>query len=893
MVFGDPNLNISYPNFCIGPMVGTFASVDQSSVTTVLRIKNVSGAIIGDYTLSSNIIDELVMLEYCGPLNTTSVIDNATFFTLEKINSSTCIIKRWEILSSNLTLNLKQQIIKFDTGNYYYDALGMAVEHYRRTFSQANVVGTNYLYVNDADKLSSGMRLFLGPSSYPFNDQATEYVTVSHIVGNKVYLNSNIIYQYVEGDDVIFYNNFYLVSSVGYAGDTTKGSIFKLDAYTGTVKSVDTRGIYRGVSATRWCSYVKAVVCVCGNNAMFVRPYNSYQNWKSIFLNNIESDKTTLFPVYDIVFDGITIYKLTQKTTGRDDEGNLITYSWVPYYNYQQDTLLPYAYSLKTYVEKSTMVGENDITNILLQLRDQFGIGLLDVNVDVDVKSGDLGVVLDPLDGKVITDSNGEAVVGYTSGSSYDGITEITGKANESNPGATGSQYVWASSKIKSILKWDNVGSLFQVSDSFEMGARLVRQMIDQLNSITSIFNRTFFTTPGGDWINPSPYSSQVNIYLPHLNVGQGDGPQASLTRGWVPGQEDPPSFENRITQILDFESERKIQQLGIFSVDQRIEQLKEFIGGLQISQLKLSKHGHYVAPDWYDYLWTKVSLHQFVFVEDALPKFWSEKNSINTNIWIRLRPFATDLDGATLKFMVREVSYVGDTGWYDVASQGTITYFDVGGGLQGIDFLYNPLQDFHHNVVVYIHIEICDDAGNSIYVDYYFCIIPDYRFPYLTALCPGREQTNVFVDTNIYFEVKDEGVGVDISTFEMFVNSRIVIPTSTVKVSNFHYKITYDPPENFYFGKDITIGVTVSDLSESANTLVDSYRFYTVESDKVWFTKLDPSVCRRGLLRFQDVEFLALGFGGGVDKDTLRVQIHNKDVDNKVSVLPVIYRVS
>jgi len=67
----------------------------------------------------------------------------------------------------------------------------------------------------------------------------------------------------------------------------------------------------------------------------------------------------------------------------------------------------------------------------------------------------------------------------------------------------------------------------------------------------------------------------------------------------------------------------------------------------LQLSQTYISRHLSSGHKD-------DVDIDQFKFIEDAIPAFWSEKNSVETNIWIRLRPFAYSLNQSTLIFRVR-----------------------------------------------------------------------------------------------------------------------------------------------------------------------------------------------------------------------------------------------
>jgi len=331
---------------------------------------------------------------------------------------------------------------------------------------------------------------------------------------------------------------------------------------------------------------------------------------------------------------------------------------------------------------------------------------------------------------------------------------------------------------------------------------------------------------------------------------------------------------------------------------------------------LNMSKHSYWAEGSPTTDLKTNVYLDQFIFVEDAVPVFWSEKNPRETDIWIRMRPFAFSLNGDTLKFFVREVWTVDDkyydTGYYDVIerygwppnnARVTLEYFDAGGGVLGIEFTYDNPDIYHHNALVYVHIEIEDVAAepNLIYTDYWFRIIPDFKSPYLESENPDREEDQVALDTQLYFEIKDDGEGVDIDTLEVYLNSRIVYhagmtsnPSTVIEeVDLNHYKVTIDIPYELQYGKDYSVGVRVMDISENKNQLRDSYRFYTAESDVPWFTAFDPKLCKRGMPRFRDVSFMVLGGGGGVDRQTIRIQIHDKDVTDKSTIAPVIYRIS
>jgi hypothetical protein len=824
----------------------------------------------------------------------------------------------------------------------------MGVEHYHKSFYDAHQGGISYLDINSSVRIETGFKLFLGPSTDSDNIGATETVTVSYVSGNRVYLNSYTNYQYVAGDPITFYNNIYLISKMGYGGVSTRGTIFKLNAYTGSLKEYTTGGVYTDVTGAKWSTMTESIAAINDTQLLFIRPYDSYFNWRSMFLGNTQASDVDVFLVYDVIFDNYNIYKLMRYVTLRDDNGAKTTYFWSTY-NYQQDSLLPYTNNVTIYTDKAQLIGQTQTTTLNIQVRDQFGVSLRDVNVNLYRDGGDTGSLFDPLNAQAITDINGEASIDYTSGALYTGLTDIQVKVDKSSP-FTGSEYVWNLIRLGSEIEKVNVidgGGLFQYLEHVDSGCG--RQLYDPYKNVhykrgelgteidvppVYLTGHSFFTAAGGNWVECDP--GQFNdICWPWFALPSGtlrlDKPNTGCSWAFDFG---PPKYEtehgffptpHRITQPDDFTQKDsggsvkehkagRIKQLWWFWIYKSVtsglledgvplhvsaRQFADAEFDLQLSQLKLSKHTYYVDGSPVDELIANVNLDQFIFVEDAVPKFWSEKNPRETYIWIRLRPFAFNLDVTTLSFYVREVytenDIYYDTYYYEVTNLGTITYFDAGGGLLGVEFMYQPAQRLHHNAIVYVHIEIYDTAAdpNYIYTDYWFKVIPDFNSPYLVNLDPDREEDYVPIDKNIYFEIKDDGAGIDINTLEVFLNSRIIAPTSVIKISNYHYQVTCDVPYILQFGKSYMVGVKVADVSENCNVLRDSFRFFTAESSEPWFTGFNPKLCKRGMPRFTDVSFAVLGDGHGVDEDTIRLQVADQDVTDKSNILPIIYRVS
>lgn len=885
--------------------MGTFCTIDNSNVVTVLKIKNFSGGSVVDLSLSSNIINDVLCVEYTGPINVNGLSDGMTFFTVERVNSTTCMVKRWEVNVKTLMLDLKHQYIKKSSGDYYYDAVAATVEVYRRTIDAHNPGNVNYIDMDLTDKIEFGINMFLGPSTDADNVGATESATVSYvgeyIGGQRVYFTKPLKYQYVKDDPVSFYNNVYVFSKIGVGGSDRSGTVFKLDANNGNMISAQTSSVYTNIHAARWCEVYEAIGITSTHNLMFIKPYESYINWKSLSLNNVADDLMETLSVEDVVFNDYNVYKLTNGITQVDDDGNRLTTKWnnnANIYNYVEDTLLPYTNSVMINCNESSLFGYNKVTYLYIRVSDQYGVALKNVDIRVYVDSGDTGGLLDPLSGILVTDINGTASLSYTSGASYSGHTVITCKAVGGSP-YSGSDLVWGKTSIINELEFSPLYlSLYQIKD-VDIDCYPVRQIKDGIEDVPlSLHCKNFFSTPGGDWSEGN--SIDMSTWLPDIVYDGDTGPKMPfqgpefIEEGVEPSFEDMP---NRISQVLDFDSKMNTTAVTTFKVINEDDNPKyaepytrvlcqDERGDLQVSQLHQSTHKS-------DSLNVYDDIDQFVFVEDAIPKFWSYKNPIRSNIWLRLRPFAFNLDPSTLEFYVKEVHEGKTDGYHNVTEYLQINTFDAGPSLVGLEILYDP-EDFNYDSVVHVKILVYDEAPepNLIQLRYWFKIIPDYNRPYIENIYPIMDAVDVPVNTEISFDIKDEGYGVDISTLEMTVDYRIVTPVIT-KVNDNHYQVSYTSDQAYLFGKETIVGVMVGDMSVNQNKLIDSFRFTTENSLPVVFENTTKNKNKRGELLDKDISYVVLDSGSGVDAASIVFKVYGKDVTDMISTHPVLYRLS
>ncbi len=755
----------------------------------------------------------------------------------------------------------------------------LSVEYYHTEFDGATTTGTGKIKIDAYDNIEVGDTLLLGPSSDVDNLNAFEYVDVATISGGWVYITvtgtlginptaSGVVppkYEYVDEDQIIYYRNIFLFSDIDKDGNTSKGSLYRLDVNDGNVLNVENDGIYSGIKASAWSLDYQGIGFVNGSSLLYVDPNDDYEVKKSHILTNIESDEVTIIPIYDIIFDNTSIYRLQEKITLKDNDGDKDTYTWSTY-NYHQDTIAPYTFSTTISISPVGIALNQGQIQLTAVVRDQFGVGLLN-KLLYFYKTGDTGGYFTPVNGQVYTDANGFANMTYTCGwynleGSYGGeeidIKAKTGGGSTYLGGAGYSGYIWGDASL-----W--------LYNKFDTELVNLKQMV--------------FQFPGGHW---------------RWNAAkQQDMPPASNTTIIRQLQQPFLNQINRFTlQIVPsdvdiFQLHALYQRFGekdglnMYKPELlNLRQMGDSVNDLQLSQTYISRHLSSGHKD-------DVDIDQFKFIEDAIPAFWSEKNSVETNIWIRLRPFAYSLNQSTLIFRVREVSYAGDTGYIDVTALCSVSTFDAGGGLLGLDILYNPAQNFHNNAIIYVGIEVYDTAPapNILLTDYWFKIIPDYKAPYITNESPGREEENVAINTNIEFDVLDVTTGVDINTLEMYVNNEFVQNCTVSGIAN-GYHVIYNPSDNFHYEETVEIYVRVEDISDNQNVMRDMWRFYCVGSSGPWFdhSSFLPKNCSRGVYRkYYPVQFNVYGLDDGIDKESIIVSIGGKY--RNVAITPIIYR--
>lgn len=839
-------------NFCIGTYVGTFCSMDDANDRLVT--KNTSNGTVGtQYSLSPTLSSEILSLDYTGPRNLVAGQFNGPlpFYSLDA-----SYIRYWEL--NNGAGNLVQSSSSANTRGY----TSMAVEHYYTTFSAVTPSGAGHIHVNNSTYMSIGTKLLLGPSYGAGNDGSYEWAYVTAISGTDVYVSPtssgsglSTTYNYDTGNNITFSKYIYAFSSNGY--------LDKLDLSYNII-STTSGGLYSDVLCASWNNDYMAIGFVKqdGHNLLYTDPYQNYQILKSHTMMTFKADKISTWPVYGLTFDTSTIYRLQLGQTTVNDSGTPTDTTYgSSQYSYHQDTISPYTKNIAICASPSAITLNEGIITFTAVVRDQYGVGLL--GKEVYFFESDSYGQFSPIGGMVTTNASGIATISYDlnkpggdpTSFPVDNDIYITVRTNGAST-LTGSQYVWDGMRILCKRKFISENdSVIRETNRYKNSDAYIDQITASGTIDTYITALSKFQFPGGDWTASG---------APNDNA-------------------------TSIEQILSKVDDITIDEISANRlIDTYIDQTKSISKTGQVSQTYVSRHVSIGHQD-------STTIDQFQFVDDAIPAFWSEKNPIDTNIWIRLRPFAYSLNQSRLVFKVKEISYAGDTGWIDVTSLCTLTTFDAGGGLLGIDALYNPSSNFHHGGMVYVDILVYDNAPvpNIIVTDYWFKIIPDYKSPYIVNESPSRGEENAPINTTISFDIQDLGVGVDISTLELYIGNRKKTPITTEIPGGYH--ILYAPTEDFSYGETVEVTVKVKDASGNENFLHDMWRFYVENSTGPWIdiNSFYPRNCTKGVPRkLSDISFNVYGINNtGVDSESILVYIGGRKRD--VTITPIIYRIS
>jgi len=151
-------------------------------------------------------------------------------------------------------------------------------------------------------------------------------------------------------------------------------------------------------------------------------------------------------------------------------------------------------------------------------------------------------------------------------------------------------------------------------------------------------------------------------------------------------------------------------------------------------------------------------------------------------------------------------------------------TALQISGTPDALTVLYNPAGNFAYGVVIAVTVKAADIAGNAMpTASFSFTTLPDNVGTVIDQLNPANGATDVLIDANLSFRVQDAISGVDKSTVELRIDGNPV----TLKAANFQQLsptsvlVTYNPPKDFDYGKQVTLRASAQDKAGNPATVV------------------------------------------------------------------------
>ncbi len=279
--------------------------------------------------------------------------------------------------------------------------------------------------------------------------------------------------------------------------------------------------------------------------------------------------------------------------------------------------------------------------------------------------------------------------------------------------------------------------------------------------------------------------------------------------------------------------------------------------------------------------------LSQYPFLLLAVPEPFSEKNPVNTDVFIRLSNYTYPLASGTI------------TLYLDDVLQTDLQIEEFFSGLGGFNVTWNNdfLFEYDAQVVVRWEFSDTDVPANRLVIRYPFGTVQDLAAPRVYDLVPADEATGVPISGPIYFTVEDFENDVDIDSLVLYVNNIMVVDGENgtiiaTRLSNEKgYIVQYTPEEPWLYGDLIPVAIFVSDTSANENEVFFTYSFMTLESAAPRLINISPAPCTIGVPTGTDVSIDVVGGGHGIDVGSITMTVEEIERNTGVTVIPIVHR--
>lgn len=346
------NIRLKHYNFTIKD--GYFFHFSHTN--DILYQKNTSGGVVFTYPLTTS-LGNIVVKDLCW--------DGVNFWTLQQHTSSTgTIIKKWRVVGA--VCNLISSHVFGDTFNYYSSST-FSIESFGGVLGQALPYGSTSITLSGilAQGVPAGSVLTIGPNVDGFYEEVTVTGTLSV---NNYGLDFFTSLDHLSGEPVSFVNNLWLFNN--YTGTSLQGSLQCYNMVNKSWIKVIMDSDFSNITGSTF--YIDSysnyyILYVFGTSVRFFNIITGVVD-KTLLIDNIKVNGTTVIPVYGLEVVDDTLYRLQ----------NFMKYYGVDYsqstYNYQCTPIRSFVDSISMEVYPKILPSNGvNIATIKVAIQDQYG----------------------------------------------------------------------------------------------------------------------------------------------------------------------------------------------------------------------------------------------------------------------------------------------------------------------------------------------------------------------------------------------------------------------------------------------------------------------------------------------------------------------------------------
>ena len=223
---------------------------------------------------------------------------------------------------------------------------------------------------------------------------------------------------------------------------------------------------------------------------------------------------------------------------------------------------------------------------------------------------------------------------------------------------------------------------------------------------------------------------------------------------------------------------------------------------------------------------------YYFICTTDTIPPIIINPNPqenqqnvpINTDISLKITDDKTGLDMNTIRLFVNTQDVTQFTQISNINSN-------------TVSLLYNPENNFSFEDTVIVSVQASDLAIEPNFMDftYQFVCEKDTDPPYITNEYPANYSTGVPIDTNIEFDLIDDGLGVNISSIDISMHVNNQVPYTIIPEINeieYGYHLLIEPQHSFAYRDTVNLIISAEDNSTPPNLLNSFHYMFICEDD-------------------------------------------------------------